>query len=120
MDEDDRMVARVVVARAKRMAKAALAMGAAAAALSVVPVTGLPLPAAVYGICSIIPFVIGGCAVAGAVTALRAPAGQAPGVERALRTMGLTGARTVAVVAIVLGVLGGLSGPMSLVFMQLA
>ena len=120
MDADDRMVARVVLNRFKRIAHAAFGMGAVAAALGVLPHLGVPLPVALYGICSVIPLVLGGCAIAGALLALRTPRGQSPGVAQSLRTMGLGFPRALVVVAIVLGSLGGLSGLLSLAFMELA
>lgn len=118
MDADDRMVAGIVAARARRMANLALLMGGGGALLSVVPHTGLPLPVAAYGVCAVIPIVLGLAWPAGAIASLWVPAGQPPGVRAALRTRGLGSARLVALLAIGLGLVGLLSGVLAGAMME--
>jgi len=114
------MVANVIANRGRRLAGMAIAMAGLAAVLSVVPHSGALLPVPVYGICSVLPLVLGLAAVAGAVSGLRAFSGHPPGVSRALASRGTVAPKAMAAVAIVLGVLAALSGLLSLIWMELA
>lgn len=110
----------VLMARARRVANLALMIGGGAALLSVVPHFGLALPAKLYGICTVIPIVLGLAAIPGAVLALRTFAGQPPGVQEALRSRGMA---TVGIMSCVGGALGGVAtllGLLALAFMEMS
>jgi hypothetical protein len=120
LDADDRLVASAIRARAARQGLAALGAGAAALALSIPPWLLPWLPAVVFGMCTLLPVVLGAVAVAGGLTALRTAsgAGQDGGVARVLRARGVGAARVQAVAGLVLGMLGALSGASMLLMMD--
>mgnify|MGYP007066194307 FL=1 len=119
MDEDDRMVAGVLMIRGRRTANLALLVGGGAALLSVVPHTGMALPVKLYALCTVIPIVLGLAAVPGALLSLRTFAGQPPGVTQALRSRGMAAVGLQAGAGAVLGALAILSGALALAFMQI-
>ncbi|MFH1464360.1 MAG: hypothetical protein ABIO70_08225 [Pseudomonadota bacterium] len=118
MDADDRMVAGIVAARARRMANLALLMGGGGALLSVVPHVVPVLPVQVYGVCTVVPIVLGLAGPAGAIASLRETAGHPPGVREALCAHGLGSARLVALLAIAIGLVGLLSGVLAGAMME--
>jgi hypothetical protein len=120
MDEDDRMVASVLMVRARRVSNLALFVGGGAALLSALPHTGLPLPAKIYGLCTVLPIVGGLAAVPGALLGLRSFQGQPPGVMEALRARGMVTVGLRAGAGAALGVLAILSGVLALLWMQMA
>jgi hypothetical protein len=118
MDEDDRMVANVLMMRARRISSMALLMGAGAVVISVLPHTGLLLPAKVYGLCTVVPIVFGLAAIPGALLGLSTFNGQPPGVMMALRARGMAAVGLQALIGAVLGLIGIVSGALALWWMQ--
>jgi hypothetical protein len=118
MDADDRMVAGALLVRGQRVAGMALIVGGGGLLSSALPHTGLPLPAAIYGICSVVPVVLGASAMAGALLSARTFRGHPPGVVEALRSRGVLPVYLRAVIGALLGALAVLSGLLSLWLMQ--
>ncbi len=119
MDEDDRMVANVLMARGQRVGGMALAIGAGALVLAVVPHTGVALPARVYGICAVLPIVAGLAAVPGGLLALKTFSGHPPGVQMALKARGMAAVGVQAFAGMALGTVALVLGILSLMWLEL-
>lgn len=117
--EDDLMVARVTYTRAMQHSTTALLMGLGSALAALVPLSGVTLPAAVYGAVTLLPIVVSGVAILGAVAAVRAGSHLSGGELQAYRQLARARLRVFSILGAVFAFLGAAAAAVSLASMQL-